>query len=122
MRLRFNCGWRTADGGLEGSPPMNPGGAFPVWPKIGRWLASGLLGLGMAWPAFAAEPQASSTNATAGATTNAMPHFVVEGYEVLGITLLPEETIKAIFGRHTGTNVGFEDVSSGIKELQAEYH
>jgi hemolysin activation/secretion protein len=76
----------------------------------------------MAWPAFAAEPQASSTNATAGATTNAMPHFVVEGYEVLGNTLLPEETIKAIFGRHTGTNVGFEDVSSGIKELQAEYH
>jgi hemolysin activation/secretion protein len=95
-------------------------------------VAVGIVWLGMAWPVFADPAQelqkpgtnstaAASTNATA-ATTNAMPHFVLEGYEVQGNTLLPEATVKAIFDRHIGTNVGFEDVSAGIKELKAEYH
>ena len=41
---------------------------------------------------------------------------------VLGNTLLPEEAIKAITDRHTGTNLLAEDIVSTIKELQAEYH
>jgi len=69
-----------------------------------------------------AAPPPAGTNAAAAAATNAMPHFVVDSYEVLGNTLLPDQALQAIFARHTGTNVGFEDVSSGIKELQAEYH
>jgi len=132
MRLSFNCGLRIADCGLEEcAKPV--GGRLRPFSWRGRAifrLAVGWLGLGMAWPVSAAPPQASpsatppaaSTNATAAAATNAMPHFVVDGYEVLGNTLLPAQTVQAIFGRHTGTNIGFEDVSSGIKELQAEYH
>jgi hemolysin activation/secretion protein len=72
-------------------------------------------------PPSAASPPAE-TNSAPAAATNAMPHFVVDGYEVLGNTLLPDEALKAIFGRHTGTNVGFEDVAGGMKELQDEYH
>jgi hemolysin activation/secretion protein len=133
MRLSFNCGLRIADGGLRECAKPVGGRLRPFSWRRGRAvfrLAAASLVFGMAWPVAAAPPQASQsatppaagTNSTAGATTNAMPHFVVDGYEVLGNTLLPQETVQAIFGRHTGTNVGFEDVSSGIKELQAEYH
>ena len=98
--------------------------------RIHRRVAGGILVLGMAWSVLGAAAQtatnaaapAGGTNAAAGPATNAMPHFVVEGYQVLGNTLLPEEAIKGIFDRHTGTNVGFEDISAGIKELKAEYH
>jgi len=47
---------------------------------------------------------------------------VVEHYEVTGNTLLPEEAVKAILDRHTGTNLAPEDIIGAIKELQAEYH
>ena len=46
----------------------------------------------------------------------------MQGYEVLGNTLLPDDTLKAIFDRHTGLNIGFDDISSALKELQLEYH
>jgi hemolysin activation/secretion protein len=140
MIRRHNCGLRidfgelsrAADCGLEERAAVIGARSRPIsWRTIPVFLAvAGCLGLGMAWPVLAAQPTPpqdtatppAGTNSAAAATTNAMPHFVVEGYEVLGNTLLPDEAIKAIFDRHTGTNVGFEDVSSGIKELQAEYH
>jgi hemolysin activation/secretion protein len=119
MRGNFNGGWRMADCGWESARAV---------PSLIQRL--GVFVLGMAWPVFGAAPQnptnaappAAAGNAAARAATNALPHFVVDSYQVLGNTLLPEEAIKAIFDRHTGTNVGFEDVSAGIKELKAEYH
>jgi hemolysin activation/secretion protein len=131
MIRRNNCGLRIADCGLEERAAVIGARSRPIsWRAIPVFLAAaGCLGLGMTWPVLAAQPPPpdaapppTGTNSAAAATTNAMPHFVVDAYEVLGNTLLPDEAIKAIFDRHTGTNVGFEDVSSGIKELQAEYH
>jgi hemolysin activation/secretion protein len=98
------------------------------------WLAAGSLALGMAGPVLAAAPQTPrtaapppvQTNSTA-AGTNSPPaepvkRYVIDGYQVLGNTLLPEEAIKAITDRHTGTNLLAEDIVSAIKELNAEYH
>ena len=64
-------------------------------------------------------PPPAGTNATAAAATK---HYAVEHYEVTGNTLLPEEALRAILDRHTGTNLAPEDIIGAIKELKAEYH
>ena len=69
-------------------------------------------------PPSAAAPPAGA-NATAAA---AAKHYVVEHYDVMGNTLLPEEALRAILDRHTGTNLAPEDIISAIKDLKAEYH
>jgi hemolysin activation/secretion protein len=71
-----------------------------------------------------AGPTAAGTNAT---ETNAraaalVKRYVVERYDVQGNTLLPEEAVRAITQRHTGTNLAPDDITGAIKDLQAEYH
>jgi hemolysin activation/secretion protein len=79
---------------------------------------SAILNPQSAIPPSAAAPPAG-TNAAANA---AAKHYVVERYEVTGNTLLPEEALRAILDRHTGTNLAPEDIISAIKDLKAEYH
>jgi hemolysin activation/secretion protein len=105
-------------------------------------LSAGCLGLGIGQPRLAAQapqPSAPKTNedqsairnlprqseATAGPQSAIPPapkRYVVEHYEVTGNTLLPEEAVRAIVERHTGTNLAPEDILGAIKDLQAEYH
>jgi hemolysin activation/secretion protein len=66
----------------------------------------------------------TSTGARTNATgaTNATPHFAVEGYEVVGNDLLPDDTLQYIFAKHVGTNLEFIGIVDAAKELQQEYH
>ena len=62
--------------------------------------------------------------ANAGPTgrTNVEPRFAVRGYEVTGNSLLPLETLQSTLWKYTGTNIGFTDIASAVKDLQKEYH
>jgi hemolysin activation/secretion protein len=65
--------------------------------------------------------QAPSTNSTPGAVTNVSPRFPVEGYRVIGNTLLPDATLQQIFSKHTGTNLTIAELQSALSELQLTY-
>ncbi len=78
--------------------------------KLGWWVVVVCVKWGLA------------TALAAPAATNTTPHFLVREYEVAGNSLLPQQTVKTILSRHTGTNVTFTDVADGVKELQMEYH
>ncbi|HZM05758.1 MAG TPA: ShlB/FhaC/HecB family hemolysin secretion/activation protein [Candidatus Saccharimonadales bacterium] len=67
-------------------------------------------------PALA--PTAKAPAREAGQTR----HFAVDRYDVAGNTLLPQKVLDAIFSKHTGTNITFDDIASAEKELQMAYH
>ncbi len=73
----------------------------------------------------------SQTNTPAGTTktnaptatpgTNSAPHFLVQGYEVVGNTLLSEDRLDSIFMKYTGTNITISDINAALAELKLEY-
>lgn len=55
------------------------------------------------------------------APTNAEQKFEVKGYEVIGNTLLSEDTLKSILTDYTGTNIGVADIIRASADLRLEY-
>jgi hemolysin activation/secretion protein len=56
------------------------------------------------------------------ANTNLQMTFVVRGYEITGDTLLSDATLRSVFIKYTGTNIGIPDILKAKTELQLEYH
>ena len=72
-------------------------------------------------PAAVRSERAGTGAAAPAAQTNAAVHFAVSEYEARGNTLLSEEELEAILGRHTGTNVDFAEVARARNDLQDAY-
>ena len=95
----------------------------PSFFMLKRALALCGVGAGLCLRAMAADTNAASTNSPAApASPAAAVHFLVSRYEVMGNTLLPAKVLDGVLSKHTGTNVTYQDVASGVKELQLEYH
>ena len=77
----------------------------------------------------AAEPVASqhssvfvpTTNGTAAVESNAAPRFNVTAYIVKGNPLPSTNVLVSIFSRHTGTNIGLDEIVKVASDLQLEY-
>jgi hemolysin activation/secretion protein/AraC-like DNA-binding protein len=63
----------------------------------------------------------SASNATATVASNAAPRFDVRAYAVKGNTLLSTNILAGIFSRHSGTNMGLEEIVKAAADLQMEY-
>lgn len=61
-------------------------------------------------PPVLPSPSATSTN-----------RFAINGYEVIGNTVLSEETLKSVLIDYTGTNLGVMDIIKAASDLQLEY-
>jgi hemolysin activation/secretion protein len=59
--------------------------------------------------------------APVAASTNPPPAFAVRGYEIAGDTLLSDATLRSIFVKYTGTNIGVPEILKAGSELQLEY-
>jgi hemolysin activation/secretion protein len=63
----------------------------------------------------------TSTNATVANRTNAVPHFPVLHYQIIGDTLLETSTLMSLLVKYTGTNMTVEDIKKAATDLQLEY-
>jgi hemolysin activation/secretion protein len=61
------------------------------------------------------------TNGTAAVESNAAPGFNVVAYTVEGNPLLSTNVLMPMFSKHTGTNVGLEEIVKAASDLQLEY-
>lgn len=52
---------------------------------------------------------------------NSTQKLAVRGYEIIGNTVLSEETLKSILIDYTGTNIGIPDIVRAASDLQLEY-
>src|SRR5690349_8719341 len=59
--------------------------------------------------------------AMAETTTNSSPRFPVNTYEVQGNTVLKEEIVAGILEKHSGTNIGVNDIVQAASDLRMEY-
>jgi len=69
----------------------------------------------------AAPPQASATNAPAARATNIIILPPIDGYEIVGNTLLSYTDLEPIFKKYVGTAVTFDQLKAAIAELQMAY-
>src|SRR5215471_319192 len=53
--------------------------------------------------------------------TNAVPHFEVSKYEIIGDTLLSDETLTKLLTNYIGTNITVSDIVKAASDLQLEY-
>jgi len=63
----------------------------------------------------------TSTNVPAGNRTNAVPHFPVLHYQIIGDTLLETSTLMSLLVKYTGTNMTIADILKAASDLQLEY-
>jgi hypothetical protein len=64
---------------------------------------------------------APATNGTAAVESNAAPRFNVVAYTVEGGPLLSTNILTPMLSKHTGTNVGLEEIVKAASDLQLEY-
>ena len=108
---------------------------LPLSPGFPRGLAAVTLLLLCCWakgaipglmaaeriPDLAAPAQPPVIRATAEAASNAAPHFSVTAYEVRGNPSLPANVLKPLLLKHTGTNVGLEEIVQAAADVQRTY-
>ncbi|MDB6066570.1 MAG: Hemolysin activation/secretion protein-like protein [Pedosphaera sp.] len=66
-------------------------------------------------------PAAKSAAAAKPAPATNSPAFAVSGYAVQGNTTMPEDIVRGIFAKYTGTNITFELIRKALGELQLAY-
>lgn len=71
---------------------------------------------------LAAIPKADADLSTTRSAASRVDHFTVSRYDVMGNTLLPQDSIDTISSRHCGTNITFAEVESARMDLRAAYH
>jgi hemolysin activation/secretion protein len=59
--------------------------------------------------------------ATAGVESNVAPSFDITAYAVKGSPLLSPNVLTPLLSRHTGTNVGLDEIVTAASDLQLEY-
>jgi hemolysin activation/secretion protein/AraC-like DNA-binding protein len=70
---------------------------------------------------FGAKAADAPASAPAAASTNAVEHFEVKGYNVEGNTVLEPRIIKGILSKYIGQKMSFADIKKGLGELQLAY-
>ena len=78
---------------------ISPGGALVVWNAAGAPVTNQI-------------PKPTDTNVV---------HFVLTGFEVVGNSLLSDDTLQDVLVKHTATNAGLTNIQDAIKELQLAY-
>lgn len=64
---------------------------------------------------------APAAGASSNSQTNAGPRFTVRHYEITGDSLLSTQILTKVLLRHTGTNVGIQEIMKAASDLQMEY-